>query len=307
MVDGGTLVLIDVASKFFNSIYLRGLFRREGAALKDVEPLASGIIGLSKQVIDHGVDGDPDVFGWEVQLLLNAPRFPEDARMRFRASRGDDVEIKIADLVLERELANASAQLAHEFANELAKPGYTRILDLGGRDRSHVGQEKFRPHQKVTVLDIVAAPGVDVVGDAHELSRHFSPGSFDAVFCRSVLEHVAMPWKVAVEVAKVLRPGGIGMFHTHQTVGMHDLPWDFWRFSDSAWDAIFNARTGFAIENRALAHECFIIPFRWRAGTEFEKAAGFESSSVIVRKICEPSIDWPVRLDEILSTRYPEF
>ena len=114
-----------------------------------------------------------------------------------------------------------------------------------------------------------------------------------------------MPWKLAIEVARVLRLGGVGVFHTHQTVGMHDLPWDFWRFSDSAWDSLFNKATGFRVVDRALALECFIIPMRWRPGVEYEKTGGFEASSVMVEKVGDPTVNWPVRVSEILASSYP--
>ena len=42
-------------------------------------------------------------------------------------------------------------------------------------------------------FDIARGPNVDVVGDAHELSRHFPADHFDAVFALSVFEHLAMP------------------------------------------------------------------------------------------------------------------
>jgi SAM-dependent methyltransferase len=44
------------------------------------------------------------------------------------------------------------------------------------------------------------------VGDASELS--FAAGSFDLVFCRFVLMHLADPSRAVAEFARVLRPGG---------------------------------------------------------------------------------------------------
>jgi len=96
-------------------------------------------------------------------------------------------------------------------------------------------------------LDVVQGPNVDVVGDAHALSAHFEPESFDAMYSVSTFEHLAMPWKVALEAHKVLRPGGLAYFVTHQSLGMHELPWDFWRYSDTSWNSLFNSYTGFRV------------------------------------------------------------
>ena len=43
-------------------------------------------------------------------------------------------------------------------------------------------------------------------GDAHQLE--FDPGTFDVVYCRYLLEHVANPVQVLREVRRVLKPGG---------------------------------------------------------------------------------------------------
>ncbi|MEX2026589.1 MAG: methyltransferase domain-containing protein, partial [Pirellulaceae bacterium] len=52
-----------------------------------------------------------------------------------------------------------------------------------------------------------SAPRVHYVqGDAHELP--FADGSFDLVYCRYLLEHVANPVRVLSEMRRVTRPGG---------------------------------------------------------------------------------------------------
>ncbi|WP_373690468.1 methyltransferase domain-containing protein [Sphingobium sp. DEHP117] len=72
-------------------------------------------------------------------------------------------------------------------------------------------------------------------GQSLKCYQFFEASSFDAVYSVSVFEHLLMPWKVALEMNRVLRMGGIAYIHTHQTLGLHDMPWDFWRFSDTSW------------------------------------------------------------------------
>ena len=115
-----------------------------------------------------------------------------------------------------------------------------------------------------------------------------------------------MPWTVVTEMNRVLKTGGLALIATHQTVGMHDQPWDFWRYSDSAWDALFNARTGFEVVERALDFEQFVIPVVLRAGKgDAELAAGYEGSTVLVRKTGPCTMSWPLRPADIVTTRYP--
>ncbi len=61
----------------------------------------------------------------------------------------------------------------------------------------------------------------------------------------SVFEHLLFPWKVVLEVNKVLRIGGALMLTTHPVWPEHELPWDFWRFPRGGFTALLNSYTGF--------------------------------------------------------------
>ena len=92
-----------------------------------------------------------------------------------------------------------------------------------------------------------------VVADAHQLSSVLPASYFDAVTSTAVFEHLVMPWKVAIEMNRVMKVGAWAFIYTHQTIGMHDLPWDYFRFSDNAWKGIFNRHTGFEIIGTELS------------------------------------------------------
>ena len=70
---------------------------------------------------------------------------------------------------------------------------------------------------------------VDVWGDALKLP--FAPASMDTVLCNEVLEHVPEPSQLFAEAARVLRPGGILLLTTPQVWGLHEEPWDFYRYT----------------------------------------------------------------------------
>jgi 2-polyprenyl-3-methyl-5-hydroxy-6-metoxy-1,4-benzoquinol methylase len=85
---------------------------------------------------------------------------------------------------------------------------------------------------------------VDVVGDAHTMSKQLPNGHFNVTMSFSVFEHLAMPWKVVLEMNEVMAPNGVASFG-HTKAG--------WRFSLSAWAALFNPATGFRIIDAASA------------------------------------------------------
>ena len=152
----------------------------------------------------------------------------------------------------------------------------------------------------------MAGPNVDVVGDAHELSSVFPGQRFDAVFATSVLEHLLMPWKFAVELNRVMNPGALGLFTTHQCWPIHDQPWDFWRFSDQAWNGLLNAATGFEIIEARMGEPAFVVAQRCHPVTDFAPVpAGFLASNVLFRKVAETTLSWPVRVSDIVATSYP--
>ena len=115
-----------------------------------------------------------------------------------------------------------------------------------------------------------------------------------------------MPWAVVPQLNHILRPGGVALIVTHQTLGMHDIPWDFWRFSDTAWDALFNARTGFAVLERVLSSPQFVVPMIFQPVKAWaERAVGYELSAVLVRKTGPCSLAWPVTPADLTNTMYP--
>lgn len=80
------------------------------------------------------------------------------------------------------------------------------ILDLGcgeGRTKNPLETKGY----SWVGLDLRQESSVSVVGDAHHLP--FGEGTFSIVYSAQLFEHLADPWKVAGEVYRVLRPGGM--------------------------------------------------------------------------------------------------
>lgn len=105
-----------------------------------------------------------------------------------------------------------------------------RVLDLGGH-RGHV-RGVFRPRDDsgwiYLNLDAAREPDVVALGE----SIPFRNGSFDAVLCTQVLEHVQDERAVVGEIARILRPGGRLLLSVPFLFPIHAHPEDNRRFTD---------------------------------------------------------------------------
>jgi SAM-dependent methyltransferase len=308
MLRDGYTFMVDSVPKFFNTVRVYGWFHHPRDTLSSVELLDDGVVASLNAVgLEYpGVSSLGPNKGFSSQVLRQTEGLGEQARLRFSTRRGWVCEVDLAELMRERLALYPSPAIMHRFMAAVEAMGRARVLDVGGRARSGLDRSQFFPGSEYVVFDVLPGGNVDVVGDAHELTRHFPPEHFDAILSCAVFEHLMMPWTVVTEMNRVLKPGGLVFVATHQTLGMHDLPWDFWRFSDTAWDALFNARTGFEIVERALDGEQYIVPFIVTAAKlHAEKSAGFEGSVVLARKTGQCTMSWPLRAADIVGTTYP--
>jgi ubiquinone/menaquinone biosynthesis C-methylase UbiE len=89
---------------------------------------------------------------------------------------------------------------------------YREIVDTRRSSRGSVQLELGCGAHKVNPdaigIDVLAAPGVDIVGDAYEVLAALEPGSVDEIFSRHFLEHIADPRAMLAACARVLRAGG---------------------------------------------------------------------------------------------------
>lgn len=305
MKEGTVEVDIVAVSKFHQSLYISGTYQISRPAGVEIRfrHFDGTVLG---PVFIHN---DVEQFGRSVfsaQMLIENIRVTKVAVSFWRAEKLL-AEFSLQDLAQERLASYRSQKLGDEFVEQVKASSGVKVLDLGGRDRSRTARRELFGDADCVVFDILSGDNVDVVGDAHHLSAHFARGKFDFVYCISVFEHLLMPWKVVIEMNKVMKKGARAFISTHQTVGVHDMPWDFWRFSIWSWEALFNRFTGFKIVDREMDMEQFVIPFVFRPGKEdAEKSAGYEASVVLVEKIGPPLARWWVPLRKILSTSYPE-
>jgi SAM-dependent methyltransferase len=129
--------------------------------------------------------------------------------------------------------------------NRFDKDGMT-ILEIGAKEvtgKSIIKSKILKA--KYIGIDISKGKNVDIVCDAHELSKFIKENSIDCVYSASVFEHLYAPWIVAEEISKVLKKGGYVCIETVFNFKTHERPWNFFHFSDLGLKVLFNKEFGF--------------------------------------------------------------
>ena len=110
--------------------------------------------------------------------------------------------------------------------------GTGRLLDFGCgakpyrnlfRVTEYIGVDMENPGHPHLTED------VDVFYDGRTLP--FPDASFDALLCSEVIEHVFEPDDTLREIARVLKPGAMGIFSTPFVWNEHEMPFDYGRYS----------------------------------------------------------------------------
>jgi SAM-dependent methyltransferase len=196
------------------------------------------------------------------------------------------------------------------FANDRAH----RILEVGSRPVvSNAIWKQSVPDSDYVGFDVLPGDNVDVVGDAHKLSEYFDAESFDIVISLAVFEHLAMPWLVAEEITKLLKPGGLVLVETHFSFAEHELPWHFFQFNKNALEVLFNPGLGYELvdsgmDNPMVGRYAFDAPDHLR-GQPIPNL--YAHSSIIARKVRSVSFPsgtdiWRATYDDFIGeTMYP--
>jgi hypothetical protein len=218
----------------------------------------------------------------------------------------DGTQVTFENLGQSESHSGRGHQLFPVFLQKVAAHPSGNFLEIGSRARSGVTRRELIPAGwNYTGFDIMPGENVDIVGDAHSLSTQVPHNHFQAVMAVAVFEHILMPWQVALEMNKVMTMGGIAFIFTHQSFPLHDEPWDYLRFSANAWPGFFNDKTGFRILEAAAAEPVYMVGQRWNPGVNHRLLPGMTVSSVLVQKIADSDLLWPVDASAIVKTSYP--
>jgi len=240
-------------------------------------------------------------WGFRVGAILSA-RLPEHHGICLRFPDGEVVSAPGSKF---RSPENDGFDTMLQRFRAASQPG-DRVLEIGSRARSgNTYRHLVHPEVEYVGLDVTAGPNVDVVGDAHHLSRHVD-GIFDAVFSISVFEHLVMPWMAALEMNRVMKAGALAYIQSHPAWPLHEEPWDFLRFSKDAWDGLFNSHTGFEVVDKGYAMGCLVVP-DFAVGGHLQGLDGARSyllSACLVRKVGPAKVRWDAEAADVYDLKY---
>ncbi len=218
--------------------------------------------------------------------------------------------------VWKREDVLSDDEIAHEkwplYLQRLCdKPGMD-VLELGSRVVTGANFCSLFSKARYVGFDYYEGENVDIVGDIHRVSQYFDH-QFDLIFSSAVFEHLAMPWQAALEIIKLLKPGGYVFIETHYAFGSHDRPWHFFQYSENALHVLFPEKFGM----RCLKKGCSNL----LSGAEFsEEACGYLQGQCVGGLYChseflgqktmqikEEYLDWKnICLEDVTgATKYP--
>lgn len=146
-------------------------------------------------------------------------------------------------------------QVLREFRASFPPEIVPRFLDVGGRagERQSVA-DGFEYY----VLDLAPRLETGRVIQADICNCPEIPdGSYSVIFSNSLLEHVKEPWKAARNIGRILAAGGLAVTRTLFAWEYHEKPVDFWRYTHSALEFLFErygglvtVRSGYDVSRR---------------------------------------------------------
>lgn len=114
-------------------------------------------------------------------------------------------------------------------SERMGKP--LKILDLGSTEMGACYRPIFqKPGWNYVGVDLSPGPNVDLVLQRAYDWREIRSDSVDLLISGQVLEHVEFFWITALEISRVLRPGGMACLIAPSSGPEHRYPVDCWRF-----------------------------------------------------------------------------
>jgi SAM-dependent methyltransferase len=199
------------------------------------------------------------------------------------------------------------------------RDGHKVAVDIGSRAVSgHVLTHRTIVEEhglSYTGLDVVAGPNVDVIM-RKPYRLPLKSRSADVVLCGQVFEHVPYFWVTFLEMARILKPGGLILLSAPSRGHRHSPPTDCWRFYPDGMLAL----GGFARLEVLYAHTDFppktsdgmrldyakISSYRYWGDTVGVFRKGAHYPELRIAAIREPLVFWANKLPPLKPNVAPQ-
>lgn len=177
------------------------------------------------------VGGRPVLVDFDDSILVEEEVQVREAGSVIRRGKTGGVKRRVLQALLpSNRVAPLNAVRFLELAQDLSES--PKVLIVGGGSKGEGTDELYASSSiRLVSFDIYGTELTQFVADAHRIP--LGDATADAVWIQAVLEHVLDPWKVASEVHRVLRPGGIVYAETPFLQQVHEGAFDFTRFTES--------------------------------------------------------------------------
>ena len=166
------------------------------------------------------------------------------------------------------------------------KGSLIKVLDTGSYDVNGSYKSLFDPSVfEYTGLDMVDGPNVDIVPKNTYQWKEVEDNSYDVVISGQAMEHAEFFWITALEMVRVLRPGGRLCIIVPRGFVRHRYPIDCYRFDTDGMVAI--------------ARYCNITPLHASSnlapiGAPWKWYSNYDADTML---IAEKPMDWSGMLD----------
>jgi SAM-dependent methyltransferase len=133
----------------------------------------------------------------------------------------------------------------------------------------NIGSGNSRIDKRIINIDVQDGPQVDIVADAKDIK--LPDNSVDLIISQETFEHIRKKNIALNECYRILKKNGLIYLQVPFTIGFHDGPEDFWRFSKDGIEEFLlnknfeiiekNVTTGSAVGFYRIAVEFFSIIF----------------------------------------------
>lgn len=182
-------------------------------------------------------------------ILSNLPFFFPAKRLFFTLLRGVDPE-SVGKAIYPKwgkrkgpQMGDVNHLLFVQKYRHLLRAPY---LEVGSKDYGSTQNLRslVSPAEEYLGVDQVPGPQVDLLLDLtlpfHQVDTRLGSRRFGTIFCFSVLEHCEAPWRMAENLTRLLKPGGVLFISAPFAWKFHAYPNDYWRFTPEGIRCLFS-------------------------------------------------------------------